>query len=72
MVLRMSRPLFVRSYLQVTWWDLGQWKERKTASNDNVECLRRRLLIVLKVIKVLCEQTREANKRIKIFFGSYV
>ena len=22
-----------------------------------------------KVIKVLCEQTREANKRIKIFFG---
>ena len=27
--LRMSRPLFVGSYLQVTWWVLGQWKERK-------------------------------------------
>ena len=27
--LRMSRPLFVGSYLQVTWWALGQWKERK-------------------------------------------
>ena len=27
--LRMSRPLFVGSYLQVTWWALGQWKGRK-------------------------------------------
>ena len=27
--LRMSRPLFVGSYLQVTWLALGQWKERK-------------------------------------------
>ena len=26
--LRMNRPLFVGSYLQVTWWDLGQWKGR--------------------------------------------
>ena len=34
-VLRMSRPLFVGSYLQVTWWVLGQWKARKNASNDN-------------------------------------
>ena len=25
----MSRPLFVGSYLQVTWWALGQWKGRK-------------------------------------------
>ena len=24
--LRMSRPLFVGSYLQVTWWALGQGK----------------------------------------------
>ena len=24
--LRMSRPLFVGSYLQVTWWALDQWK----------------------------------------------
>ena len=24
--LRMSRPLFVGSYLQVTWWALGLWK----------------------------------------------
>ena len=28
-ILRMSRPLFVASYLQVTWWVLGQWKGRK-------------------------------------------
>ena len=27
--LSMSRPLFVGSYLQITWWALGQWKERK-------------------------------------------
>ena len=26
--LRMSRQLFVRIYLQVTWWALGQGKER--------------------------------------------
>ena len=26
--LRMSTPLFVGSYLQVTWWALGQWKGR--------------------------------------------
>ena len=25
----MRRPLFVGSYLQVMWWALGQWKERK-------------------------------------------
>ena len=25
----MSNPLFIGSYLQVTWWDLGQWKGRK-------------------------------------------
>ena len=28
-------PLFAGSYLQVTWWDLGQWKKKKFASNDN-------------------------------------
>ena len=33
--LRMSRPLFVGSYLQVTWWALGQRKERKICLNDN-------------------------------------
>ena len=27
--LHMRRPLFVGSYLQVKWWALGQWKERK-------------------------------------------
>ena len=27
--LHMSRLLFVDSYLQVTWWPLGQWKGRK-------------------------------------------
>ena len=27
--LHMSIPLFVGSYLQVTWWALGQWKERE-------------------------------------------
>ena len=34
--LRMSRPLFVGSYLQVTWWILGQWKGKKFASNNKV------------------------------------
>ena len=28
MTLCISRPLFVGSYLQVTWWALGQWKSR--------------------------------------------
>jgi len=35
MVLHMSRPLFVGSYLQVTWWAHGQWNGRKNAWNDN-------------------------------------
>ena len=26
---RTSRPLFVGSYLKVTWWALGQWEGRK-------------------------------------------
>ena len=34
--LRMSRPLFVGSYLQVTWWALGQCKKEKFSSNDNM------------------------------------
>ena len=29
MTVRMSRPLFVGTYLQVTWWALSQWKGRK-------------------------------------------
>ena len=33
--LRMSTPLFVGSYLQVTWWALGQWKGRKFYLSDN-------------------------------------
>ena len=28
MTLRMSRPLFVGSYLQVMWWAFGKWKRR--------------------------------------------
>ena len=36
--LRMSRPLFVGSYLLVTWWALGQWHRRKNASNYNAVC----------------------------------
>ena len=35
----MGRSLFVGSYLQVTCWALGQWKERKNASNDNLTYL---------------------------------
>ena len=27
--LRISRPLFVGTYLQVKWWAFGQWKGRK-------------------------------------------
>ena len=30
----MNRPLFVCSYLQVTWWAHSQWKGRKNALND--------------------------------------
>ena len=33
--LRMSGPLFVASYLQVTWGPLGRWKGKKIAPNDN-------------------------------------
>ena len=33
--LRMSRPLFVGSYLQITWWASANEKEEKFASNDN-------------------------------------
>ena len=33
--LHMSRPLFVGSYLQVTWWALANEKKEKFASNDN-------------------------------------
>ena len=33
--LRMSRPLFEGTYLQVTWRALDQWKEEKFSSNDN-------------------------------------
>ena len=29
MTVSMSRPLFVGSYVQVTWWALGQWKGRQ-------------------------------------------
>ena len=29
-----EQTIFVGSYLQVTWWAVGQWKGRKTASND--------------------------------------
>ena len=32
----MSRPLFVGSYLQITWWALDQRKEGKNSSNDNI------------------------------------
>ena len=32
--LRMRRPLFVGSYMQVTWWALSQWKWRKINNNN--------------------------------------
>ena len=34
--LRVGGPLFVGSYLQVTWWALGQYKKEKFSSNDNM------------------------------------
>ena len=37
-VLCVSRPLFVGSYLQVTWFALGQWKGGKSSSNDKKSC----------------------------------
>ena len=36
-LLRMIRPLFVGSYLQVTWWAFDQWKGKKFASNDKMK-----------------------------------
>jgi len=36
MVLRTSRPLFVDSYLQVTWLALCQWKKEQTALHDDM------------------------------------
>ena len=35
-LLPMSRPLFVGSYLQVTWWVSANEKEEKFATNDNM------------------------------------
>ena len=44
--LRMSRPLFVGSYLQVTWWALGQWKERKNLLQMILHCYSFRIFSV--------------------------
>ena len=40
MTLRVSRPLFVGSYVQVTWWALGNEKEEKCATNDDCFIIR--------------------------------
>ena len=29
------QPIFLGSYLQVTWWALGKWKGRQSTVNDN-------------------------------------
>ena len=51
--LRMSRPLFVVSYLQVTWWAFGQWKERKI-------CIEWQLILLSMILwkkKILVKNT---------------
>ena len=45
--LRMSRPLFVGSYLQVTWWAIGQWKAKK---------IRNKWLLLFKIIAILAHR----------------
>ena len=45
--LRMSRPLFVGSYLQVTWWAVGQWKAKK---------IRNKWLLLFKIIAILAHR----------------
>ena len=32
---RIIQPIFLGSYLQVTWWALGKWKGRQSTVNDN-------------------------------------
>ena len=48
-----STPLFAGSYLQVTWWALGQWKGRTFASNDN-NCYTEVLPQLVKIISASC------------------
>ena len=49
--LRMSRPLFVGSYLQITWWALGQnEKKEKFALNDNDNDNNMIFIIVITII----------------------
>ena len=45
--LRMSRPLFVGSYLQVTWWAVGQRKAKK---------IRNKWLLLFKIIASLAHR----------------
>jgi len=48
-LLRLSRPLFVVSFLQVKWWALGQWKGIKITLYDNVNylCVLNRMTLVM-------------------------
>ena len=51
MTVRMSRTLFVGSYLEVTRWALGRWKGKKIATNDKTHYQKKGfpLSLVLKV-----------------------
>ena len=50
----MSRPLFVGSYLQVTWWALCQWKGRNNYSNDN-----NIFLLIISVVALSLEENHQ-------------
>lgn len=54
MVLSMSRPLFVDSYLQVTWWAFSHWKGKENASNDALYLLH--LYLILPHLHVLIHE----------------
>ena len=41
----MGRPLFVGSFLQVTWWLSASEKEEQSASNDDMRSLMCNLYI---------------------------
>ena len=42
MILRISRPLFVGNYLQVTYWALGQWLPFRVVQLIYKECWKQR------------------------------
>ena len=45
------KTLICITYFQPTWWALGQWKGRKSASNDNINKVLRNWTIISPIVK---------------------